>query len=144
MQIGRRIYYETITGNVILETGERTGDVVETTVQQDFSMYAELSERNPETVGVIQLAYGQYAQDFAACSGYRVDVSGETPTLVFSYPDPSQPDEPPVYRPPLSEELKEAKNQITLLETKLTEQEAVSADQTLLILDLYEMLNSPT
>ena len=34
MQIGRRIYYDKTTGNVILDTGEREGHVVPTTVEQ--------------------------------------------------------------------------------------------------------------
>lgn len=103
MKIGRKIYYDLATGNVIVDTGERSGHVVPTTVEQDFQSYAALAERMPETVGVLELEYGQYAQDFAACNGYRVDVSGAEPELVFSYPDPEDPDEPPVYQKPLSE-----------------------------------------
>jgi hypothetical protein len=111
MQIGRRIYYELSTGNVIFDTGERQGDVVLTTVEQDFATYAALAERVPETVGVLELEYGQYSSDFAACNGYRVDVSGEIPTLVFSYSDPNEPKAPPVYRKPLSEEMADLKAQ---------------------------------
>lgn len=111
MQIGRRIYYELSTGNIILDTGERQGAVVPTTIEQDFQTYRALAERVPETVGVLELEFGQYAQDFAECSGYRVDVSGETPVLVFSYPDPNDPEAPPVYRKPLSEEINDLKAQ---------------------------------
>lgn len=111
MQIGRRIYYELSTGNIILDTGERQGAVVPTTIEQDFQTYRALAERVPETVGVLELEFGQYAQDFAECSGYRVDVSGETPVMVFSYPDPNDPEAPPVYRKPLSEEVDELKAQ---------------------------------
>ena len=125
-QIGRRIYYELSTGNVILDTGERSGYVVETTIEQDFETYRALAERVPETVGWIQLEYGQYAQDFAACSGYRVDVSGETPTLVFSYPDPNQPEAPPVYQKPLSVQIEELRAE------NLTAFEAIA--------ELYEMM----
>jgi|SRR5690606_30709662 len=126
MQIGRRIYYEIATGNVILDTGERQGAVVPTTVEQDFQTYLALAERVPETVGVLELEFGQYAQDFAECSGYRVDVSGETPMLVFSYPDPSDPEAPPVYQRSLSEQIAE------LREENLTIMEAVA--------EVYEML----
>ena len=72
MQIGRRIYYELATGNVIVDTGERQGAVVPTTIEQDFTTYAALAQRVPETVGVLELEFGQYAEDFAACSGYRI------------------------------------------------------------------------
>jgi hypothetical protein len=82
MQIGRRIYYDKMTGNVIVDTGERSGCVVETTVEQDFQTYTALVERVPETVDWIQLEYGQFAQDFAACNRFCVDISGGEPTLV--------------------------------------------------------------
>jgi hypothetical protein len=113
MQIGRRIYYELSTGNVIQDTGERSGSVTETTSEQDFAAYVSLAERVPGTVGVIQLAYGQNAQDFAQCLGYTVDISG-TPTLVFSYPDPNSPTDPPVYVKPLSEEISNLKEQLAI------------------------------
>lgn len=130
MQIGRRIYYDKSTGNVIQDTGERYGDVVETTQEQDFVAYAALAERVPDTVGMLQLEYGQYAQDFMECSGYRVDVTGDKPTLVFSYPDPSTPEpQEPVYQAPLSEQVK------TLQATVDSQQQALD-DITLAIADI--------
>lgn len=105
MKIGRKIYYDKATGNVLIDTGERAGSVVETTQEQDFAVYAVLAERVPDTVGVIQLGYQELGADFAASNGYHVDVSGATPALVFSYPDPTAPADPPVYRPALSTEL---------------------------------------
>ncbi|WP_027093474.1 hypothetical protein [Cohnella thermotolerans] len=129
-QIGRRIYYDKTTGNVIVDTGERTGDVIETTQEQDFAAYAALAERVPDTVGMLQLEYGQYAQDFMECSGYRVDVTGDKPTLVFSYADPSTPEpQEPVYQAPLSEQVK------TLQETVDSQQQALD-DITLAIADI--------
>lgn len=121
MKIGRRIYYELATGSVIVDTHERSGHVVPTTVEQDFQSYAALAERVPATVGVMELEYGQYAQDFESCSGYMVDVSGDEPKLVFSYPDPEQPEAPPVYRKPLSEELAETKQAIAELTIMLAQ-----------------------
>jgi hypothetical protein len=103
MQIGRRIYYEKSTGNVILDTEERSGNVQETTVDDDFENYIVLAQRVRETVGYIELEYGQYAEDFAACNGYRVNP--ETLEIEFSYPDPNAPEPTPVYRRPLTEEV---------------------------------------
>jgi hypothetical protein len=103
MNIGRKIYYERTTGNIIQDTGERYGSVVETTPEQDFASYQALAERVPETVGLLQLEYGQYAADFAESTGYKVDVSGDVPELVFTYPNPGE--EPPVYQPPVMEQL---------------------------------------
>jgi len=108
MHIGRKIYYDLTTGNVIVDTGERSGFVRETTQEEDFATYRALAERVQDTVGCLQLEYGQYAQDFAECKSYRVNP--DTLELEFSYPDPSEtePTEP-VYRKPLSIEVDELK-----------------------------------
>lgn len=82
-QIGRRIYYDKSTGNAIIDTGECRGDVIETTIEQDFQVYVALTERVRDTVGVLQLEYGEYADLFAQYP-YHIDpviksiVWGET------------------------------------------------------------------
>lgn len=113
-QIGRKIYYDKITGNAILDTGEKMGAVIETTVDQDFETYQALKERVRDTVGVIQLEFGQYAADFAQCNGYRVNP--QTLELEFSYPDPNvtEPQES-VFVKPLSEQIEETKQAIVEL-----------------------------
>jgi hypothetical protein len=115
-QIGRKIYYDKTTGNVILDTGEKMGAVIETTIDQDFETYQALKERVRDTVGVIQLEFGAYAQDFAQCNGYRVNP--ETLELEFSYPDPNETEpQEPVYQKPLTEQIEELRqeNLTTLL-----------------------------
>lgn len=107
MNIGRRIYYDKLTGDIVLDTGERTHAVVEQSVEYQTQTYRALSERNRESFDVIELEFGQYAQDFAECNGYRVNP--ETKELEFSYPDPNEPEQPPVYEKPLSEQIKELK-----------------------------------
>ena len=87
-QIGRKIYYELQTGDVVLVVPEKFSGI-ETNKEQDFAMYEALSIRNPETVGVIQLEYGQYSSDFQTCSAVRVDL--ETGNLLFNYPIFEQP-----------------------------------------------------
>jgi len=118
-KIGRKIYYDKSTGNIILDTGEKMGAVIETTIDQDFETYQALKERVRDTVGVIQLEFGQYAEDFAQCNGYRVNP--QTLELEFSYPDPNETEpQEPVYRKPLSEELEETKQAIAELTLLLT------------------------
>lgn len=107
MEIGRKIYYDKSNGNVIFDSGESVGAVTPLTVEQDILTYTALSERNRDSFDVLELEYGQYAQDFAECSGYRVNP--QTKELEFSYPDPNEPEAPPVYEKPLSEQLKELK-----------------------------------
>lgn len=76
MRIGRKIYYDKATGNVLVDTGERSGNVVETTIVQDFAVYVALVERVPETVGVLQLQYGEHAENFERYS-YRINPTTE-------------------------------------------------------------------
>lgn len=83
MQIGRKIYYEISTGDVVLITPEKFSGI-QTIKEQDFAMYEALSCRVPESVGVIQLEYGQYSSDFQTCNSVRVDVG--TGDLLFNYP----------------------------------------------------------
>ncbi|WP_369822340.1 hypothetical protein [Sporosarcina sp. P25] len=100
-------------GEVLVDTGERRFEVFETTVQQDIAMCKALSERNLDTFDVPEL---EYAQDFAESNGYRVNP--ETETLEFSYSDPREPEVPPVYQHPLSEQVEELKQRNILLQAK--------------------------
>lgn len=106
VRFGRRIYFD-LSGNVLVVKGESQGFVNNTTIEQDIEIYKVLSERNPETFDVIELEYGQYAQDFTESNGYRVNP--ETLELEFSYPDPNEPEAPQEFRKPLSEEVEELK-----------------------------------
>lgn len=104
--IGKRLYYDKKTGLIIQETAEQIA-YFETTggsIEQDVLNLTNLSERNRDTFDVIELEYGQYMQDFAECNGYRINPA--TKEIEFSYPDPNQPEQPPVYQKPLSEQIK--------------------------------------
>lgn len=113
-RIRRKIYFDILTGQVIVDTGERQFSVVETTVEQDIMTFTGLSERNRNTFDILELEYGQYAQDFAECIGYQVNP--ETKELEFSYPDPNAPEEPQPYQAPLSEEVKTLKNELATVQ----------------------------
>ncbi|WP_058303456.1 hypothetical protein [Gorillibacterium timonense] len=128
MQIGRRIYYDKTTGNIIQDTSERSGDVIETSIEQDFTTYASLVERVPETVGLIQMEYGQYMQDFIEGKLDRIDL--ETLELLFSYPDPDQPGELYPLQKPLTTKVAE-------LEQKLQESDRENKNA---LFEIYTML----
>lgn len=85
-QIGRKIYYELATGNVILETGERQGDVVETTEAQDWELYAALQPYQQSAVGVLQLDYGEDATYFQQNYSYSVDITQNPPVIKWGSP----------------------------------------------------------
>ena len=73
MKIAKKIYYDLATGNVIEEIGEREGSVRETSIDEDFQSYIALSERVVDTVGVIQLTYGEDREKFGLYA-YHIDI----------------------------------------------------------------------
>ncbi|OPG91342.1 hypothetical protein B2I21_35170 [Chryseobacterium mucoviscidosis] len=105
MLIGARIYYEKTTGNVILNTGQRSGSVKERTVEQDFNDYNELAQRVPEMVGMIQLEYGEYEDDLGE-GGVITSINLETLVPLFTYPEPD-PETPIEPRPSLAQQVDE-------------------------------------
>lgn len=109
INIGKRLYFDKITGHVFFEVNEQTHyvSVVVPTIEQDIQTFIPLTERNRETFDVLELPFGAYAQDFAESNGYRVNP--ETKTLEFSYPDPNEPEAPQEFRKPLSEEVEKLK-----------------------------------
>ena len=116
-KIGRRIFFDKVNGDLILDKGEIISINPSFDVEYDFNSYKVLKERVRETVDFIDLEFGQYAQDFAQCDGYR--VNSETKQLEFSYPDPNgTEDTEPVYQKPLSEEVEELKKEKTLLKAQ--------------------------
>lgn len=111
----RRIYYDVSNGNKLAEV-VFFGYVKPSTIEQDITVHKALSERNRGTFDVIELEYSQYSQDFAECDGYRINP--QTKEIEFSYPDPNQPEQPPVYRQALTEQIAEVKaSNLALAET---------------------------
>jgi len=127
MKIGRKIYYDNRTGIVVVNTGERIEER-ETTEEEDFAGFVELAERTKETIGVIKLEYGQYGEEFNSHNGYKINL--DTLKIEFSYPDPSEPEKPPVFKKPLTEQLKE-------LETKMDEKDRENKNA---LFEIYNML----
>ncbi|MGD0032560.1 hypothetical protein SLT67_14425 [Paenibacillus illinoisensis] len=117
MNIGSKIYYELNTGNVLVNTGERSGDVIMTTTEQDFISYVQLSERVPNTVGMIQLEYGEYAADYAE-GGIIARIDLESMEPMFTYPDPIDPETPQEPRPALSKQVEDLVQENLLLKAQ--------------------------
>ena len=120
--IGHKIYYELSTGDVVLITPEKHSiNAINTTKEQDFQMYDVLAARNPDTVGVIQLEYGQYQAEFQ--SARSVKVNPETKEILFEYP---------VYQPPLItqiEQLKAENENLKAINQQLQEQIQLQQEQ---------------
>lgn len=112
MEIGRRIYFDKLTGLPLADTGERSGAVRATTVEEDIIAYKVLSERNRGSFDYVELEYGEYFDNFIECSSYYVDVN--TKELTFLYKNDTTFTPPP---PTIEEQvLAELHYQTALLE----------------------------
>lgn len=82
--LGRRLYFNKITGMVLYDTGERVGEnIVDTTVEEDFQYSLELRKYDPAIIDHIQLEPGQYNVEFSEAVSYRVNP--KTKELEFGY-----------------------------------------------------------
>lgn len=75
MDIGRKIYYEKTNGVIIWDKGEMTGDVQETTLEEDKIAMPILGLIPEDQLGIKQLAYGELADQFITCNGYKINPS---------------------------------------------------------------------
>ena len=92
-QIGTKIYYCLLTGNIIKIIGDMQGYVKETSFDEDYEIYTELKERDRNTIGLLQFNYGEYSKLSQGSTGVMVDL--ETKELIFSYEElPTPPQEP--------------------------------------------------
>lgn len=108
-QIGTKIYYCLVTGNVIKIIGDMMGYVKETTFDEDIEIYSELKERDIRNIGLLQFEYGEYPKLSKGSTGVMVDL--ETKELIFSYEElPQEPIEPT--------EIEIIQNKISILEAE--------------------------
>lgn len=92
-QIGTKIYYCLLTGNVIKVIGDMMGYVKSTSFDEDIEIYTELKERDINTIGLLQFNYGEYPKLSKDSTGVMVNL--ETKELIFSYEElPTPPQEP--------------------------------------------------
>lgn len=103
MRLGKKLFYDKVTGSVIVDTGQWDNAIAPLTVEEEVAIYKALSERNRETFDVIELPYGAYAQDFA--NGRLIGVDLEKKIPIFEYPNPAEPGTPIVPAVPFSVEL---------------------------------------
>ena len=118
-QIGTKIYYCTLSGNVIKIIGDMMGYVKETTFDEDIEIYAELKERDINTIGLLQFKYGEYPKLSKDSTGVMVDL--DTKELIFGYEElPQIPQEPTEFEL-MQEEIKALKEEINILKTSISE-----------------------
>lgn len=109
MEIGRRIYFDKLTGNVLYDSGESTGSVVRLTVEEEIPLVKVLSERVRESFKVIELDFSEFSSDFKEATSYKIDT--DTEEILFNY---ESVEDRPKYTEPLSKEV--ARHESTIAE----------------------------
>jgi hypothetical protein len=102
-----RAYYDKLTGNGLLWYAFTNELYRIPTFEEDYQSFIDLSQRNPDTIGWIDFENGEYYQDFVQSNGCFRVVNPETKEIEFSYPDPNQQTQEPVYQKPLTEQVRE-------------------------------------
>lgn len=99
LKLGTKIYYLISNGNVILDTGDMMGCVVETSFDEDYNNYTDLSKYAKDSIGCLKLEYGELGKLLAdhKANSFKVDVSSSPHKLVFEWIDydTGEPAEPP-------------------------------------------------
>lgn len=124
-QIGTKIYYCLLSGNVIKIRGDMRGCVRETTFDEDYEIYSELKERDKDTIGLLTFEYGEYPKLSKNSTGVMVDL--ETKELIFSYEELPTPPQKPTEIELMQEKISilEAENETLKQELSIT-QDAVN------------------
>ena len=118
-QIGTKLYYCILTGNIIKIIGDMQGYVKETTFDEDYEIYSELKERNKSSIGLLTFEFGEYPKLSKGSTGVMVNL--ETKELIFSYEElPQIPQEPTEFEL-MQEEIKALKEEINILKTSISE-----------------------
>jgi len=102
--LGRRFFWVKSTGNIVAQRGEMPWGI-ESTKEEDFEVYVELKPYDPDAIEMTTFEPRQYEEEFSRAIDWRFDP--DTGNIQFAYPNPDDPEEQPVYRKPLTEEVDE-------------------------------------
>ena len=81
MEVGRKIYYNKVTGDIIWDKGEMQDGVRETTFEEDKEYFPlDILE---EEIDFIQLQFGELRQEFKTYKSCKVDVTSKT--MIFEF-----------------------------------------------------------
>ncbi|QBL97930.1 hypothetical protein EauM23_00037 [Exiguobacterium phage vB_EauM-23] len=135
-KINGKIYYNNVTGNVLLVVNQNEGVWLrETTFAEDVATYPQLKEVDRNVISVIRLAWDQYKQDFAVSRPVKV-VNGKLTWVPFDAP------ETPAEDKPFSERVKELEkeNRLIKIQNRALSDRADFVEDTLqdMILALYQ------
>ncbi|OOM69663.1 hypothetical protein [Clostridium sp. BL-8] len=83
MQIKSKVYYNVVSGQVLLITSEMEGSCEETTKEQDMLVYPELVGKDSSTIDYIELPYGSIIQTFNLAKSYTIDVKTKKLNVIY-------------------------------------------------------------
>jgi len=88
-KIGTKIYYLKSNGNIIIESGDMMGCVVETSFDEDYNNYTDLSKYAKDSIGCLKLEYGELGKllEEHKANSFKVDVSSNPHKLMFEWID---------------------------------------------------------
>lgn len=93
-KINGKIYYNNVTGNVLLVVNQNEGVWLrETTFAEDVATYPQLKELSGDVISVIRLAWDQYKQDLAVSRPVKVE-GGKVTWVPFDTPEAAPVDKP--------------------------------------------------
>lgn len=152
---GQRIYFLKNNGNVIYITGEMTGWITPTTIDEDFGNYSALKEYNREVVGVIEFKYGELRQLMSDnnADSVTVDVSDvDNPTLIYHEQPPIVENKEKISEKTqpiktldeiIDEKIKEVKAELSTAITEIIENtEATKVELSTAITEVIEMMTT--
>lgn len=75
MNVGRRLYFDRVTGELIVDVGERSGDVLPHDVNRDFALLPELKGKLLDDVVYTDLEFGDRKEEFTQMHKITLDVT---------------------------------------------------------------------
>jgi hypothetical protein len=120
MQVGRRIFFDKITGDVILVKEEIQNAESIPSVEQDMNFFIVLRERNSDSYDYIDLDFGAYAQEFSDQKEFHVDP--KTKVIEFSHFNQNEAS--------LKKQFSDFQNQFKTADEKYKEIDLSTADNT--------------
>ncbi|MDF1510832.1 TolA protein [Bacillus phage vB_Bacillus_1020A] len=114
-----KIYYVKTSGEVIHQS--RYNFNLEPNFDEDYESFKSLNSRTKESIALLVLRDGEYAQSFQEGTLFKVDP--ETQELTFEYPNPENPEEPIIPNKPFEEQLAETIAYSVELDFRLTKLE---------------------
>lgn len=90
MVLGRRIYYFKSSGEVILDSGEKIGNIKYISPEEEVKIFKVFDGINANSYDYLELDFGQHSKEFLEASSYSVDTKNKKILFDFSeveYPE---------------------------------------------------------